>query len=52
MTGEFTSDQLEIRAMARDFAAGEIRPHSPKWDAARELDNRDAGAAGAVGFAG
>ncbi|MEE8148351.1 MAG: acyl-CoA dehydrogenase family protein, partial [Longimicrobiales bacterium] len=24
--------------MARDFAAGEIRPHSPEWDAARELD--------------
>lgn len=24
--------------MARDFAAGEIRPHAPEWDAARELD--------------
>ena len=24
--------------MARDFAAGEIRPYSPGWDAARELD--------------
>ena len=24
--------------MARDFAAGEIRPHAAEWDAARELD--------------
>lgn len=38
MTGEFTTDQLEIRAMARDFAAGEIRPHAMEWDAARQFD--------------
>lgn len=38
MTGEFTADQLEIRAMARGFAEGEIRPYGPEWDAARELD--------------
>jgi acyl-CoA dehydrogenase len=32
-----TAEQLEIRGMARDFALGEIRPHAPIWDAAREL---------------
>ncbi len=32
-----TPEQLEIRGMAREFAAGELRPHSAAWDAAREL---------------
>lgn len=32
-----TPEQLEIRAMAREFAEGELRPHAPRWDEAREL---------------
>lgn len=32
-----TAEQLEIRAMAREFAAGEIRPHAAEWDARRAL---------------
>ncbi len=33
-----TTEQREIRALARDFARGEIRPGSADWDARRELD--------------
>jgi hypothetical protein len=29
----FSAEQLEIRALARDFAEGEIRPHAEAWDA-------------------
>jgi len=32
-----TSEQMEIRELARDFAAGEIRQGSAEWDAARVL---------------
>ncbi len=34
----FTDEQLEIRALAREFAEGEIRPQAPRWDQARKLD--------------
>ncbi|MEX0980415.1 MAG: acyl-CoA dehydrogenase family protein [Gemmatimonadota bacterium] len=34
-----TAEQLEIRALAREFAAGEIRPHAAEWDARRALDD-------------
>ena len=29
---------LEIRGLARDFAAAELRPHAERWDAARATD--------------
>jgi butyryl-CoA dehydrogenase len=29
---------LEIRQLARDFAAAELRPHAERWDAARGMD--------------
>ncbi len=32
-----STEALEIRALAREFATGELRPHSAEWDAAREL---------------
>jgi alkylation response protein AidB-like acyl-CoA dehydrogenase len=32
-----TTEQMEIRELARDFAAGEIRPASAQWDADRVL---------------
>jgi alkylation response protein AidB-like acyl-CoA dehydrogenase len=32
-----TSEQLEIRALARSFAEREIRPHTAEWDARRAL---------------
>ena len=34
-----TAEQLEIRSLAREFASGEIRPHTATWDAARLLDD-------------
>jgi alkylation response protein AidB-like acyl-CoA dehydrogenase len=34
----WTDEQLELRALARDFAEGEVRPHSSAWDGARALD--------------
>lgn len=39
MSLAFTDEQIEIRALARDFAEGEIRPHAPAWDQARALDD-------------
>jgi acyl-CoA dehydrogenase len=47
-----TAEQLEIRAMARDFALGEIRPHAPAWDAARELPRDLYGKLAEMGFLG
>jgi len=38
MTLRLTEEQLEIRTLARDFVAAEIRPHAAEWDAHRELD--------------
>lgn len=32
-----TAEQLEFRALAREFATGEIRPHAEAWDAERRL---------------
>ncbi|UCC26132.1 MAG: acyl-CoA dehydrogenase family protein [Gemmatimonadales bacterium] len=33
----FTAEQLEIRALARDFAQTEIAPHAEAWDAAGKI---------------
>jgi alkylation response protein AidB-like acyl-CoA dehydrogenase len=34
-----TSERREIQAMARDFAASELRPHATEWDERRALDD-------------
>ncbi|MBI4541348.1 MAG: acyl-CoA dehydrogenase family protein [Gemmatimonadetes bacterium] len=34
-----SAEQQEIRALAREFAANEIRPFAAEWDARRELDS-------------
>jgi alkylation response protein AidB-like acyl-CoA dehydrogenase len=34
----FSADQIEIQALARGFAEGELRPHTARWDAERALD--------------
>ncbi len=47
-----TTEQLEIRAMAREFAEGEIRPSSAEWDARRELDDEIFGKVAELGFMG
>ncbi len=47
-----TPDQVEIRALARQFAAGEIRPHAPQWDADRTLDPEIFSKLGEMGFMG
>ncbi len=45
-------EALEIRAMAREFADGEIRPHSAAWDADRELPIEIFRKLGELGFLG
>jgi alkylation response protein AidB-like acyl-CoA dehydrogenase len=45
-------EQLEIRALAREFAAGEIRPYAAEWDARRELDPQVFTKLGELGFMG
>ncbi len=45
-------EQLEIQALARDFAEGELRPHGAAWDAARALDESVFGKLAELGFLG
>jgi alkylation response protein AidB-like acyl-CoA dehydrogenase len=47
-----TPDQIEIRALAREFAQREIRPHAARWDAGRALDPEIFTKLGEVGFMG
>jgi alkylation response protein AidB-like acyl-CoA dehydrogenase len=47
-----TPEQLEIKALARDFADGELRPHAARWDAARALDDGVFAKLGELGFMG
>ncbi len=47
-----TAEQLEIRALAREFAEGEIRPHASRWDEARALDDGIFTKLGELGFMG
>ncbi len=47
-----TAEQREIRALAREFAAGEIRPHAADWDARRELGAELFGKMADLGFFG
>ncbi len=47
-----TEEQLEIRALARQVAEGELRPHAEAWDAARHLPNEVFRSLAEVGFLG
>ncbi len=47
-----TAEQLEIRALAREFAEAEIRPHTARWDAERGLDDEIFGKLAELGFLG
>lgn len=47
-----TAEQLEIRAMAREFAAREIRPCIEIWDARRALPEEIFGKLAEMGFMG
>lgn len=49
---EPTSEQLEIQALAREFADGELRPHAAAWDAGRALDEAVFGKLAELGFLG
>ena len=48
----FAAEQLEIRALARDFAEAEIRPHTARWDEERHLDDEIFGKLAELGFLG
>jgi hypothetical protein len=43
---------LEIRALARDFAAAELRPNAERWDADRALDDDVTAKLAELGFFG
>ena len=47
-----TTEQLEIQALARDFAEGELRPHTARWDEARTLDDDVFAKLAELGFMG
>lgn len=47
-----TPELLEIRTLARDFAAAELRPHTERWDAERALDGDVASKVAQLGFLG
>lgn len=47
-----TAEQLEIQALARDFAEGELRPHTARWDEERGLDPAVFGKLAELGFLG
>ncbi len=47
-----TEEQIQLRALAREFVGGEIRPHAPEWDAKRSLDPQIFSRLGELGFMG
>src|SRR5688572_33345390 len=47
-----THEQLEIQALAREFAEGELRPHSARWDESRTLDDDVFAKLSELGFLG
>jgi alkylation response protein AidB-like acyl-CoA dehydrogenase len=47
-----TQELQEIRTLAREFAAAELRPHTEAWDAAAALDSDVAGKLAELGFFG
>lgn len=48
----WTSEQLEIRGLARDFARSEIRPRAGEWDARGRLDDTILSQLAELGFLG
>lgn len=48
----WTAEQLEIQALAHEFAAGEIRPHTSRWDQEKDLGDEIFGKLGEMGFLG
>lgn len=48
----WTQEQLEIQALAHEFAEGELRGVSAKWDGARDLDDDVFGKLAELGFLG
>jgi len=52
VTFRLTEEQKEIRALARDFAQGELRPRGPEWDGQRVLDPAIFAKLGELGFMG
>jgi butyryl-CoA dehydrogenase len=47
-----TGELLEIRGLARDFAASELRPHAEQWDAERAHDPQVIAKMAELGFLG
>jgi alkylation response protein AidB-like acyl-CoA dehydrogenase len=47
-----TPEQLEIKSLAHDFAAGELRPHTQAWDESRTLGDDVFGKLAELGFLG
>ncbi len=47
-----SAEQREIRALAREFAEGELRPRTAEWDEARALDDDVFGSLAELGFLG
>jgi alkylation response protein AidB-like acyl-CoA dehydrogenase len=47
-----TPEQLEIQSLARDFAQGELRPHTAEWDANKALDEGVYESLAELGFLG
>ena len=52
MTLRLSEEQIEIRALARDFVRGEIQPFAPEWDKSRSLDPQIFSKLGELGFMG
>ena len=52
MTLRLTEEQSEIRALAREFSAREVRPFASEWDARRGLDPGVFAKLGELGFMG
>jgi alkylation response protein AidB-like acyl-CoA dehydrogenase len=48
----WTQEQEDIRALAREFAEGELRPSSSVWDGAKQLDDEVFTKLSEVGFLG
>jgi len=47
-----SAEQIQIQALARDFADGELRPHAARWDGARALDREVFEKLAELGFLG
>lgn len=47
-----TPEILEVRGLARDFAAAELRPNAERWDADRAIDDDVAAKIAELGFFG